>query len=77
MNRKFFKYDIVGLRLLLSVFVIVFFVFMDDLHAGEKETAARISYFKPGLVWTDTNGKVINAHGGGFLYYNGTYYWFG
>jgi hypothetical protein len=25
----------------------------------------------------DTNGKPINAHGGGFLYHNGTYYWYG
>lgn len=33
--------------------------------------------FKPGEVWKDTNGKPINAHGGGILYDNGKYYWFG
>ena len=32
---------------------------------------------KPGLIWPDTEGKHINAHGGGILYYNGTYFWFG
>jgi beta-galactosidase len=30
-----------------------------------------------GAVWYDTNGDVINAHGGGVIYEKGTYYWFG
>lgn len=33
--------------------------------------------FKPGELWLDNTGKPINAHGGGFLYYKNTYYWFG
>lgn len=33
--------------------------------------------FKPGALWPDNNGVHINAHGGGFLFNNGTYYWFG
>ncbi|MBX2923564.1 MAG: family 43 glycosylhydrolase [Chitinophagaceae bacterium] len=33
--------------------------------------------FIPGEIWKDTNGDPINAHGGGLLYYNGTYYWYG
>jgi len=33
--------------------------------------------FHPGELWYDTSGAPINAHGGGFLYENGTYYWFG
>lgn len=32
---------------------------------------------KPGQLWPDTDGKHINAHGGGVLLYEGTYYWFG
>ncbi|MCX6218937.1 glycoside hydrolase family 43 protein [Spirosoma sp.] len=32
---------------------------------------------KPGAVWYDDKGDVINAHGGGLLYVNKTYYWFG
>ncbi|MEL0457347.1 glycoside hydrolase family 43 protein [Flavobacteriaceae bacterium SZ-1-7] len=37
----------------------------------------RLDSFKPGELWPDTDGKHINAHGGGFLYSNGTYYWYG
>ena len=31
----------------------------------------------PGKLWPDNNGEHINAHGGGVLYHNGTYYWYG
>ena len=31
----------------------------------------------PGEVWKDTDGNPINAHGGGLLYHEGTYYWYG
>ncbi len=31
----------------------------------------------PGDIWYDTDQHPINAHGGGILYYGGTYYWFG
>jgi beta-xylosidase len=30
-----------------------------------------------GEIWPDNNGVHINAHGGGVLFDNGTYYWFG
>lgn len=33
--------------------------------------------FKPGKIWLDTDGNAINAHGGGILFYKGTYYWYG
>jgi beta-galactosidase len=33
--------------------------------------------FKPGKIWRDTTGNPINAHGGGLLFYNGLYYWYG
>jgi hypothetical protein len=39
--------------------------------------AAPPPVFHPGEIWQDTNGVPINAHGGGMLFYNGTYYWFG
>ena len=36
---------------------------------------ARINnMFRPGEVWLDDEGNVINAHGGGLLYHNGIYY---
>ena len=33
--------------------------------------------FNSGQVWNDVNGEMINAHGGGLLYKNNTYYWYG
>ena len=36
-----------------------------------------IETFKPGLPWLDNNGVHINAHGGGFIFSNNSYYWFG
>ena len=33
--------------------------------------------FVPKAVWNDTDGKPINAHGGGLLKYGGKYYWYG
>ncbi len=33
--------------------------------------------FIPGEIWPDDNGVHINAHGGGILFHEGTYYWFG
>ncbi len=32
---------------------------------------------KPGAVWRDTDGRPINAHGGGILFHEGVYYWYG
>ena len=31
----------------------------------------------PGAIWRDTDGAPINAHGGGILFHEGTYYWYG
>lgn len=37
-----------------------------------------LNQFRPGAdKWLDTDGVHINAHGGGVLYHEGTYYWFG
>lgn len=53
---------------LLSLFI--FFFVSTGIRAQENA-------FYPGKVWLDNNGRLINAHGGGILYHNGTYYWFG
>jgi len=34
-------------------------------------------YIHPGSIFLDTQNKPINAHGGGFIFYNNTYYWYG
>lgn len=36
-----------------------------------------VTKIRPGGVWKDTEGKPINAHGGGILFHEGTYYWYG
>ncbi|GAA4734875.1 glycoside hydrolase family 43 protein [Flavisolibacter ginsenosidimutans] len=33
--------------------------------------------YNTGTIWNDTDGKPINAHGGGILYHQGSYYWYG
>lgn len=33
--------------------------------------------FEPGLVWNDESGEPINAHGGGILFQDGKWYWYG
>lgn len=37
----------------------------------------RYHSFTPGEIWLDDNDVHINAHGGGILYENNRYYWFG
>lgn len=39
----------------------------------KEQTKAIVS----GEEWFDTDGNPINAHGGGILYHDGTYYWYG
>ncbi|HMD55654.1 MAG TPA: glycoside hydrolase family 43 protein, partial [Phycisphaerae bacterium] len=33
--------------------------------------------FRPGAAWLDDKGVAVNAHGGGILFHDGSYYWFG
>lgn len=47
------------------------------LSASGACFAQHAQYILPGAIWPDTKGDPINAHGGGILYYNGTYYWYG
>jgi beta-xylosidase len=37
----------------------------------------KLQSFKPGELWPDNKGVHINAHGGGILKVNDTYYWYG
>jgi hypothetical protein len=65
MNYQFYK----NLACLLFVLLLVY-----SKVYSQKNT---IKSFDPGNVWNDTNGEHINAHGGGVLFYNDKYYWFG
>lgn len=62
--------------------IICSFLFLSSLTLTAQQTSTNNSTnkhqsFQPGEVWTDNNGVHINAHGGGILYYNNKYYWFG
>lgn len=60
---------------LISLFVILFatrLIFVQVIRA-----AAIPPEFVPSEVWRDTDGNPINAHGGGILFHEGVYYWYG
>jgi hypothetical protein len=44
---------------------------------GGIVAAASASEFAPGEIWQDTDGQPINAHGGGILFHEGNYFWYG
>ncbi|MBN2684729.1 MAG: family 43 glycosylhydrolase [Pontiellaceae bacterium] len=54
-----------------------FIVIMWLALVGVSRAADEQTSIHPGEVWTDTEGKPINAHGGGMLIHDNTYYWFG
>ena len=66
------KLRFIGLPFLL---VILLVAGVSNKTWGGEPTSTR--GFHPGEVWLDSNGVAINAHGGGMLFHDGTYYWFG
>jgi hypothetical protein len=60
-----------------NILIIVSTIFLvcsfQQLQAGKKTQRNIV----PGTEWLDTNGKPINAHGGGVIFYKGVYYWYG
>lgn len=44
---------------------------------AKDERLADVKEIRSGEVWPDTEGKPVNAHGGGVLVHEGTYYWYG
>lgn len=55
-------------------FTIIAYFFLLEIVAQGQE---KYNQFEPGKVWNDTEGTPINAHGGGMLDFEDTYYWFG
>lgn len=46
-------------------------------HRTSEGSVKEEKQIVPGEKWFDTDGEIINAHGGGILYHEGKYYWFG
>lgn len=44
---------------------------------GDHRSSAKITEFRPGELWKDTDGVAINAHGGGIMFHSGKYWWYG
>jgi hypothetical protein len=53
------------------------FTFLTLLLTCSLSFGQPLKSFKTAELWPDNNGNHINAHGGGILYINKTYYWFG
>lgn len=60
-----------------KAFCSILTVLMVILSGSCVRNTAGGNVIEPGKVWYDTSGKVINAHGGGIMYHDGTYYWYG
>jgi len=59
--------------LLLPATLALVFVFV-SFTAPANEPHAK---FQPGQIVNDVSGKPVNAHGGGILFQEGVYYWYG
>lgn len=64
----------------LLLIATIFFILFDSCTFKKKisnNAATTYHKFHPGNIWYDTDSLHINAHGGGILFHQGTYYWFG
>jgi len=61
----------------LSIFFALALVAATASRGAAQAAPTTYDSFRPGELWYDTDGEVINAHGGGILYHEGVYYWFG
>ena len=53
------------------------FLWILSIYFTANSQKTTYTSFTAGELWLDNNNQHINAHGGGFLYHNKTYYWFG
>ena len=60
-----------------NLLIVIFSLALAACSSGPADEAAGEGVFRPGELWPDNNGVHINAHGGGILFHEGVYYWFG
>lgn len=65
------------MRITDKIWVVILFMFTACTIAGGNDQVKENLSFTPGEIWQDDTGTHINAHGGGILYHEGKYYWFG
>ena len=56
-----------------KIILLIFFTFFLRCNSEKSNEM----FFYPGQEWLDDNGVHINAHGGGILFNNDKYYWYG
>ena len=61
---------------ILFLYCITFSMLAISIYACTQKNNNKKEYI-PGVVWNDSDGNPINAHGGGIMFHNGTYYWYG
>lgn len=64
-------------QILFYSIILLSIVACGQKKAPETATDGNIKMIVSGEEWLDTDGNRINAHGGGILYHDGTYYWYG
>ncbi len=57
-----------------NISLIYIFLLLFGQVSGQTKSSKS---FYPGKTWNDNMGKPIQAHGGGVMYYNRVYYWYG
>ncbi len=62
-------------KIIQQLSLCILFCFTQQYLFAQSEMDKQV--IQPGAVWYDTKGEIINAHGGGVIYSNGAYYWFG
>lgn len=61
-------------RILLAIITVISVI---TAACAQEPGGMPYTSFHPGKLWFDTSGNIINAHGGGILEHEGTYYWYG
>lgn len=57
--------------------LLAFWFALNPALARPSEQTSLQNQFLPGKIWQDTDGHPINAHGGGIVFSDGVYYWYG
>lgn len=65
------------MKQLLLLFSIIAMISCSEKKNSATQQNEELNLQTAGEVWLDTDGNQINAHGGGVLYHDGTYYWYG
>ncbi|MDN3596726.1 glycoside hydrolase family 43 protein [Zunongwangia endophytica] len=60
-----------------SKYLIVLILLFAKFNLSSQSSSPGYTAFRPGEIWKDNEGNHINAHGGGILFKDGIYYWYG